>query len=103
MSVEQQTFVERCLAGQVLANEIDDAVDAWHDGDDPRTLREFLGFTDEEYACWVKDHACVYTILSCRDSGTPFKVQPVDNEWGMAARSNTTGERVDIKQWLPEE
>ena len=103
MLANQQTFVELCLAGKVMATEVDDVVDAWHDGDDPRTLREFLGFTDLEYACWVKSPSCVYDILACRDAGTPFTGQKEDVEWGMAARSNGNEELVDISEWLPKE
>lgn len=43
-------FVNRCLSGEAFAPEIDDFVDAWHDGNDPRDLDEFLGMTTEEYA-----------------------------------------------------
>jgi len=101
MSVDHQTFVERCLSGQVLANEVDDVIDAWHDGDDPRTLREFLGFNELEYTCWMKDASCVYDILACRNENRPFTGEREECRWGMAARGD--GEMVDISAWLPKE
>ena len=33
---------------------IDDAVQAWHDGDDKRTLQEYLGMSTEAYGLWLK-------------------------------------------------
>lgn len=33
--------------------ELLDLIDDWHDGSDPRTLNEFLGWTWEEYKTWI--------------------------------------------------
>lgn len=35
---------------------IGDLIDHWHEGDDPRPLWEFLGWTQEAYAAWVVAH-----------------------------------------------
>jgi len=35
-------------------DEIDDKIAEWHQGDSPGTLHEYLGWTREEYAHWVK-------------------------------------------------
>lgn len=35
--------------------EVDDAIDAWHDGAGPgQSLHEYLGWTWEQYAHWVQ-------------------------------------------------
>ena len=51
MSSRDQTFVEKCLAGLALLEDIDDYVEAWHEGsgDPDATLADYLGFTTEEY------------------------------------------------------
>ncbi|WP_043654553.1 hypothetical protein [Nocardia thailandica] len=35
--------------------DLDDLVGKWHDGDDPRSLREYLGMTPWMYKAWVED------------------------------------------------
>ncbi len=39
------------------AADLDDLIDQWHDGDDPRPLHEFLGMTHDEYATWVEQRS----------------------------------------------
>jgi hypothetical protein len=52
-------FMERLVAGDVYADDIDDWVDNWHliEKSVPaqvcQPLHEFLGMTTEEYARWV--------------------------------------------------
>jgi hypothetical protein len=50
-------FMQRVRAGEVRdpANEIDDAIDAWHAGGSNMELHEFLGMTWEEYRQFVRD------------------------------------------------
>ena len=67
------TFVNLCLSGEAFANEIDDFVDAWHDGNDPRTMSDFLGMTDEEYAIWVERPETLREILNARQQSLPHK------------------------------
>lgn len=38
-----------------IADMVDDLVDAWHERtEEMRTLQEFLGLTDDEYAAWLR-------------------------------------------------
>lgn len=39
---------------------IDDAVEAWHDSDDPRPLHEYLGMTWEEYKQYMSPGPSTY-------------------------------------------
>ncbi len=41
-------FVNLCLRGEALADQIDDYVDQWHNGDSEEELSDFLGLTPEE-------------------------------------------------------
>jgi hypothetical protein len=48
-----RTFMDRYVAGEVEPEEIDDYVDAWHQGMSAVPLSEYLGMTLEEYATWL--------------------------------------------------
>ena len=50
MSEIESNFVAKCLAGEALADDIDDYIDRWHDGlgNPDEYLDQFLGFSDEE-------------------------------------------------------
>jgi hypothetical protein len=67
------TFVEQCLNGDALADDIDDFVDRWHDGRDSRTLREAIGLSKDEYDLWVQGPSTLKTILFARSEGMSLK------------------------------
>ncbi len=49
------TFRERFLMGETEFDEIFDLTDEWNASDDTRTLREFLGLTEEEEDVWISE------------------------------------------------
>ena len=49
------TFIEKCLSGDALYEDIDDYVDIWHDSNSTDELYEFLGMTRQEYWLWVRN------------------------------------------------
>ena len=49
------TFRERYLEGTADFEEIFDLTDEWNFSDDPRTLREYLGLTEEEEDVWISE------------------------------------------------
>jgi hypothetical protein len=61
------TFMELCLRGQVVQDEIDDFIDLWHEEHDERSLPEFLGMTQQEYDLWVEQPGALRLILAARD------------------------------------
>lgn len=63
-------FVDRCLNGDSVADEIDDFVDQWHESATNESLAEFLGFMPKEYALWVKHPSALDTILDARRKGS---------------------------------
>lgn len=48
-----ENFKARYLAGEIEFEAIDDYVDEWNNGDDPRTLAQFLGLDEEEEDAWI--------------------------------------------------
>lgn len=49
------TFKERYLAGEIEFEEIDRFIAEWNNGDDPRTLAQFLGLNEEEEDIWIEE------------------------------------------------
>jgi hypothetical protein len=51
------SFIELCLSGDVLADEIDDFIDLWHDNEagQDQELDDFLGMTWDEYSVWANN------------------------------------------------
>ena len=50
---QEESFIEACLKGNSCADDIDKYVSYWHTQPMKISLREFLGFTEEEYAQWA--------------------------------------------------
>lgn len=40
-------------ASKEEAKRLDNLIDEWHEGEDPRPLHEFLGMTLRQYEIWV--------------------------------------------------
>jgi hypothetical protein len=62
-----RTFMDRYLAGEVEAVQIDDFVEAWHEGESTASLAEFLGMSEDEYWRWVKDANALPDIRADRE------------------------------------
>jgi len=60
------TFVELVLRGEAVPADINDFIDRWHEGQDPRSLSEYLGFSRSEYARWVEEPDCLESLLRAR-------------------------------------
>jgi hypothetical protein len=72
MSRETANFVDLCLSGEALSEEIDDYVEAWHEGGSGLPLHAFLGMTREEYGSWVEEPSILNVILEARMRGKPI-------------------------------
>jgi hypothetical protein len=44
---KNKTFIDKVLSGEAKVEDVDDAIDEWHNSDDSRTLADFLGIPDE--------------------------------------------------------
>lgn len=62
------TFIEKCLRGDSLPQDINDYVDYWHQGESDQPLYAFLGMTREEYGAWVERPDTLSSILKARRS-----------------------------------
>lgn len=78
----KNTFVQDYIDGIAAMHEVDDYVEAWHDGDDERPLHEFLGLTEEEYAIFVVSDGQTFEDLLRRK-----KLRRVDSPFFMLKNS----------------
>jgi hypothetical protein len=91
------------LSGQVLADEIEDFVEAWHESDSNVGVYEFLGMTFEEYSLWVADADSIDIILTARHGDKPLKEAVNDNlrsQERIAARSDEAGKLAILARWV---
>jgi hypothetical protein len=105
MSESRQTFVDACLAGNALLDEIDDWVDQWHDlgDDDPRSLNEYLGFSSPEGELWVRDAFAVRYIIAARRRNVPVEnLLANKKDFALAARSSDPREVERVVEMLVE-
>lgn len=98
----QETFISKALSGAAMFDEIDDYVDAWHDGDEAESLPEFLGMTAEEYDLWVHCPDAIGLIVSARQQLRSLVDAANDNfeVLKVAARASETSEIAALKAWL---
>jgi len=59
-------FIRKCLEGNVLLDDIDDYVNAWHESDSKLPLHRFLAMTRSEYSLWDADPDVLPRIMNTR-------------------------------------
>lgn len=101
MSSESRTFIDRCLAGEALLNDVDAFVKQWHEGSAENSLGSFLGMTDEEYEVWVERPESLQFILASRHFGCSLtECLRGDGGIAMAARAASAAEADQLVRWL---
>jgi len=61
-------FIDDVLARRTTLDAIDDYFDRWHNGEDGRSLSQFLGLSTEEYAAWIADVDPLTRIIAERSA-----------------------------------
>jgi hypothetical protein len=105
MSEKRDSFVELCLQGHVMPDEIDDFVDAWHDAPGEEQLYEFLGMKKAEYTLWIRDPDALNYIIKARHDRIPLEEVINDNyeELRIAARAENDQKIKRLRKWLDEQ
>lgn len=81
-------FIEKCLNGDALVNEIDSYIEIWHkDESIKQELHEFLGMNFFEYQLWVEKPESLKYILNAKKKGLNVKEYMEKNINSIAARA----------------
>ena len=101
MSDVPTKFIDLCLQGHALLDEIDDYIDQWHGSDSELDLPEYLGMTSGEYAAWIEEPKSLRFILYARNENKDFsKILADTNAMQLAARSASQEEAAAVEEWL---
>jgi hypothetical protein len=95
-------FLERYLNGEVLAEDIDDFIDLWHENPEGREIYEFLGMSEQEYSLWVRDPDTLPQIARSRRTRLPLEAvfRATLEEFPIAARSANATKVDRLMRWL---
>ena len=97
-------FIEQCLAGRALPEDIDDFVDSWHDGDSKLSLHRHLGMSKSEYSLWVADPEVLPYIINAHYFGRDvFEILDEVEALPLAARSDGPDKALILMRWLKKE
>ncbi len=96
------SFIDLCLSGEVLEDEIDDFVDQWHDDESESCpeLHEYLGMSWEEYSLWATRPSILPFILAARKKGTHIDIELNQERMALAARAESVEEAKKMEAWL---
>ena len=94
-------FLFKCLDGQVDLEDIDDFIDAWHNGDSEEELYEYLGLTRDEYALYVEKPITLPYIIMSHKFRVPIETAlEFQENLALAARAKDADEAHKVLEWL---
>ncbi len=97
------SFIEACLQGDVLEEEIDHFVEAWHEGREgaDMSLHEYLGMEWSEYQLWSTTPSVLPFVLTAHKHGTTLQEElNREDRFAMAARAPSVAEAAKVEAWL---
>jgi hypothetical protein len=105
MSKRNDSFIQRCLRGEAMFDEIDDYVEGWHSSAEDVDIHTFLGMTSKEYALWIRDPYTLPYIIASRHENIPLRQIVNDNyeQARLAARSADGLKVRRLKSWLQQQ
>ena len=96
------SFIEDCLKGDALMDEIDEYVDRWSNGDDGlgQELHEYLGMNWSEYQAWGTRPSILSVILRARRNNVSLDRELNQERLALAARAESKEEADRLTAWL---
>lgn len=97
-----EAYLEQVLEGTALWTDIDDFVEAWHDGGGfGQELHDYLGLKWNEYALWVERPNTLRAIIAAHELDEPLEelLQRSDDH-AVAARSLSPEDAQEVRGWL---
>ncbi|MET0081141.1 MAG: hypothetical protein ABW119_22025 [Candidatus Thiodiazotropha lotti] len=97
-------FIQMCVNGDVLTEEIDDFVDQWHEDDSDVPLNVYLGMTKLEYKLWIADSAVLpYIVTAHKEHRKVGELIEAIEELPLAARAGSPKSAERLYKWLAKE
>lgn len=94
-------FVDLCLDGDVLEDEIETFVEKWHEDENcTQELHEYLGMSWDEYSLWATKPSILPFILAARKKGTSIDTEINQKRMALAARAESAREAEKLEAWL---
>jgi hypothetical protein len=94
-------FMDACMNGEELAEEIETYIEEWHEGDSKETVYEYIGMTREEYGLWVENDSILKSIFYARRVGISInEFIGKDQGRSLVARSSSPEEAAFVQKWL---
>jgi len=102
--IEGGKFIDLCIAGHALLDDIDDYIDQWHDSDDDGKLSQYLGMAAEEYETWVHSPETLNLIIASRINEVPL-IDALESSFDLplAARASSPDAAKFLMKWLSAE
>jgi hypothetical protein len=101
LSMSNNSFIDLCVEGEALPEEIDDFVDQWHESDSDEPIFVYLGMTQQEYRLWVHDPDILPFVITARVQGRSIDDVIADlHELPMAARADSPAKAKFLMKWL---
>ncbi len=101
MFKDDTTFIDLCLEGSALLEQVDDFIDQWHDGNSQTSLYEYLGLTRDEYAAFVENPDYLSSILMSRRFNISLLIcLEYQNNQAIAARAKNSNEAKKVLAWV---
>ena len=94
-------FIEDCIQGQALLDDVDDYVDRWHETESNTPLHAYLGMSEGEYSLWMAEASALPFIVVAHQQRR--NVTDVLNEFQsmrLAARSDGPDKAAELIKWL---
>ena len=98
------SFIESCIHGDAMLEEVDEFVEQWHESNSESELHEFLGMTAREYSLWVVDPDILPFIVIARRSnrGVDDVLEEIEH-LPLAARAESPEKAKKLMSWLKSE
>jgi len=99
--IEGGKFIDLCVSGHALLDDIDDHIDQWHDSEGDDKLNEYLGMSPEEYETWLHAPETLHLIITSRVNHVPLiSALASSYDLPMAARASSPDAAKFLMKWL---
>jgi hypothetical protein len=97
-----ETYLDQVLDGDTIWTDIDDFVQAWHDGKGRgQELHDYLGLPWDEYALWVERPDTLRAIIASHELKESLQdLLERSDEQAVAARGLTQEDAEAVREWL---